>query len=253
MAVISNIDRVVFIVIGICVGSLTFTANAHEGDVNNWGCHLDNNTGRSACHCHRSDPIDQVKRDRCLYSKPVLQAEDDTKKFPNWRGLRVEYETECTDYRSDRYTYPRNSDVNVAEDYGAWYAPYEDVCYLNRFDVTIEHMVARSQGHYSGLCSASQTTKLRFASDPDNITLAHGDVNSAKGNKDATDWLPDHNKCWYVNTVIKVKQKYDLSIDPAERDAMQEVLDGCSANDLLLVVPQSCKDEFDADAGTRND
>lgn len=232
------------------LGALTLflgvSAFAHEGDVNSYGCHLNNeNNSRGPCHCHRLTPDDHTKQEACDDLQPDLSnAEVKGEPFPRWRGIRVEYETECTDYKSRLYSYARYADLNIALELEAWYAPYEDVCYEDEFDVQIEHMVARKEAHVSGMCAEDEGTRLQFSSDLDNLTLASGPVNQRKSNDDAADWLPDHNECWYVFRTMNLKRKYDLSIDPAERDALQEVLASCSFDDVVLQVPQDCKDEF---------
>ncbi len=53
-----------------------------------------------------------------------------------------------------------------------------------------------------------------FASGLLNLTLASPSVNrSQKSDKDAADWLPDLNQCWFANRVVKVRQQYTLTID----------------------------------------
>ena len=51
----------------------------------------------------------------------------------------------------------------------------------------IEHIVARSEAHDSGLCATDAATRRRFASDLLNLTLASPSVNrSQKSGKDAS-------------------------------------------------------------------
>ena len=45
--------------------------------------------------------------------------------------------------------------------------------------------------------------------------------------KDAADWLPELNRCWFARTVIAVRQEYGLTIDRREADALDAVLEGC--------------------------
>ena len=66
-------------------------------------------------------------------------------------------------------------------------------------ETDIEHIVARSEAHDSGLCAASQERKREFASDIRNLTLSAPDLNrNVKGAKDAADWTPDENRCWFA-------------------------------------------------------
>ena len=61
--------------------------------------------------------------------------------------------------------------------------------------------------HTSGMCTADLETKRTFAGDLLNLTLAAGDINSAKSNLDAFDWLPEKNQCWFAQRVVDVKLK----------------------------------------------
>ena len=96
--------------------------------------------------------------------------------------------------------------------------------------------MARSEAHDSGLCAADPDTKDDFASDLLNLTLASPSVNRhQKVDKDAAEWLPDLNQCWYVNRVIQVRLEYRLTIDHAEADAIDTVLAGCDSTEMTVL------------------
>ena len=46
--------------------------------------------------------------------------------------------------------------------------------------------------------------------------------------KDAADWFPEHNRCWFAGRVLAVKLEYGLSVDPQEAAALEAVLKACS-------------------------
>ncbi|MXX28264.1 MAG: hypothetical protein F4Z45_00740 [Gammaproteobacteria bacterium] len=52
-------------------------------------------------------------------------------------------------------------------------------------------------------------------------------MNRAKGAKDALDWLPERNRCWYATQVLEVKRKHRLSVDADEADALEAELSQC--------------------------
>ena len=92
-------------------------------------------------------------------------------------------------------------------------------------ETDIEHIVAVSEAHDSGLCAADKETRRAFSSDLENLTLADPHVNRyEKAGNDAAEWLPEYSLLWYVMTVIHVKQKYDLTVDRAEKEALSGVL-----------------------------
>lgn len=81
-------------------------------------------------------------------------------------------------------------------------------------------MSISSAAHDSGLCAASSETRKAFARDLLNLTLADPGTNrDRKSAKDAADWLPELNRCWFANRVVAVRQKYGLTVDAQERDA----------------------------------
>ena len=105
-------------------------------------------------------------------------------------------------------------------------------------DTDIEHIVARSEAHDSGLCAADAASQRRFASDLLNLTLASPAVNRThKNDKDAAEWLPDLNQCWFADRVVAVRRKFGLTIDPREAAALDRVLVGCRST-AMLVVPR---------------
>ena len=80
----------------------------------------------------------------------------------------------------------------------------------------------------------SDARKKEFSKDLLNLTLASPSVNRhQKSAKDAADWLPDLNECWFLDRVVQVREKYNLSIDQREADAIDAVLDGCSSVALV--------------------
>ena len=139
-----------------------------------------------------------------------------------WRGLVVAPEQRCSAYNADDYRYPQSVEDQIVTELGGVYGPYTGRWFASQFETDIEHMVARSEAHDSGLCTADEATRRRFATDLLNLTLAAPGVNrSQKGARDATDWLPDQNTCWFAGRVIAVRQKYRLTIDRREADTLE--------------------------------
>ena len=108
-----------------------------------------------------------------------------------WRGITVTPEHRCSDYEAKYYPYPQSVEPKIVEAQGSIYGPYTDTWFDSIRDTDIEHIVARSEAHDSGLCAADPDTKDEFASDPINLTLASPSVNRyQKVDKDAAEWLP---------------------------------------------------------------
>ena len=146
-----------------------------------------------------------------------------------WRGLVIADEDRCSDYSTNDYRYSSTVEGQiVVRQGGRIYSPYDGRYFASTFETDIEHVVARSEAHDSGLCSASPERKREFANDLLNLTLAAPDLNRrVKGGNDAGEWLPQSNRCWYADTVIKVKAKYGLTVDIVEAAALEQVMDAC--------------------------
>ncbi len=96
-------------------------------------------------------------------------------------------------------------------------------------------MVARSEAHDSGLCTATPERNKEFANDTLNLTLADPDLNwRVKSDKDAAEWLPTSNRSWFADTVVEVKVKYRLTVDVLEAAASERVLRACPSVALQL-------------------
>ena len=157
----------------------------------------------------------------------------------NWlAGIPIRAENRCTPYESDDYRYPQSLEAQImAEMDGSFYSPYTGETFAWGEDVDIEHIVARSEAHDSGLCAADIFTRLAFASDPLNLTFASPAVNrDQKVAKDVAEWLPALNKCWYVNRVVAVKRRYGLSMDAREAEAALAVLEACPSVAMEFVA-----------------
>ena len=157
----------------------------------------------------------------------------------NWlAGIPILEENRCTQYESDDYRYPQSLEAQImAEMEGSFYSPYTGETFAWGEDVDIEHIVARSEAHDSGLCAADIFTRLAFASDPLNLTFASPAVNrDQKVAKDVAEWLPDLNRCWYVNRVVAVKRRYGLSMDAREAKAALAVLESCPSIAMEIVA-----------------
>ena len=163
---------------------------------------------------------------------PVLAGEHD-----RWRGLTVAPENRCSDYDSDDYRYPQSVELEIIASMGGRiYGPYSGRTFGSRKETDIEHIVARSEAHDSGLCDRSPEARKAFARDLLNLTLAAPRLNRyEKVAKDAAEWLPDHNRCWYVARIVEVKRKYVLTVNRLEAVAIDAVLEKCESTALVFM------------------
>lgn len=154
-----------------------------------------------------------------------------------WRGLTIAAENRCSPYSAGDYRYGAYVEADIVAAMGGYiYEPYTGTHFSSSRETDIEHIVARSEAHDSGLCDADATTRRAFAEDLDNLTLASPSVNRhQKSSKDAAEWMPETNQCWFADRVVKVRQKYELTVDQLEADALEAVLSGCTSLDMVVV------------------
>ena len=138
------------------------------------------------------------------------------------------------EYQLDDYHYSKSFQTTIADAQGGIYRPYTATWFDGIKGTDIEHIVARSKAHDSGLCAADADTKDEFASDLLNLTLASPSVNRhQKVDKDVREWLPALNQCWYVDRTIQVRLEYGLTIDHAEADT---ILSGCITTEIVMLA-----------------
>ena len=145
-------------------------------------------------------------------------------------------EYRCAPYKRGNYSYPQSVEPQIVLSMGEIYGPYEARVFGSMQDTDIEHIVAISEAHDSGLCNASPALKRVFARDLDNLTLASSAVNQRKGGKDAADWVPQHNQCWFAARVVAVKRKYGLTFDQREASALRRILARCDSTEMQFAT-----------------
>ena len=155
-----------------------------------------------------------------------------------WRGLVIAAENRCSPFdRETDYAYPQSIEDQIVQQMGVIYGPYSGSCFSSTADTDIEHIIAVSEAHDSGLCKRDQSVRLSFARDIRNLTIAGPSVNRhEKSDKDAADWLPIHNACWFAGRVVDVRLAYGLTIDLKEAMALEVVLSKCSSIEMAAPI-----------------
>ena len=215
-----------WVVAAVLLTAAAVAAVSHPGGTAADGCH----TCRTNCakwnvkadvrHCHNGSDASE--------REPEVAASCPAGTGERWRGLVVAPECRCTPYDRDDYDYPQSVEAQIAARLGGAWSPYDGTRFESLTDSDIEHVVAVSEAHDSGLCAASLAVRARFARDLDNLTLATPRLNRhEKVAKDAAEWLPERNRCWFAATIVAVRREYGLTIDRREADALDAVLAGC--------------------------
>lgn len=152
-----------------------------------------------------------------------------------WRGIVVAPEDRCSVYFSDDYRNSRSLEADIVAKIGQIYGPYTGRCFSSAEETDLEHIVARSEAHDSGMCGEDPDARREFANDPLNLTLASPHVNRVvKRDYDAAEWMPDENQCWFADRIVRVRRKHGLTIDRREADALERVLSACESTGMVI-------------------
>ena len=223
---------------------LALDAAAHPGRTAADGCHYCRtncdrwNVEADKRHCHGggSSPTSTTQTQTQQQQQPAAcPASTGT-----WQGIRVAPECRCTPYDRDDYPYPQSVEARIADRLGGMFSPYDLTQFESLRESDIEHVIAVSEAHDSGLCAASAAVRRRFASDLDNLTLATPTLNrNEKGARDSAEWLPTHNRCWFAAAIVAVRKEYGLTIDRREAAALDRILAGCDSFELVTPEPST--------------
>jgi hypothetical protein len=96
-------------------------------------------------------------------------------------------------------------------------------------EVPIDHVVPLAAAWVQGAAEWTTDERTAFANDLGNLMATTREQNSAKGDSTADEWLPPDPAygCSYATVVITVKDRYALSVTPAEADTLEELLATC--------------------------
>ncbi|MFF1460913.1 HNH endonuclease family protein [Streptomyces sp. NPDC058330] len=122
-------------------------------------------------------------------------------------------------------------DSSCAATSGSWYSEYDGATWTAASDLDIDHMVPLAEAWRSGASSWTNTQRQAYANDltrPQLIAVTDN-VNQSKGDKDPAKWMPPRTayRCTYARAWVHVKHHYGLSVDSAEKTALQTALNGC--------------------------
>lgn len=95
--------------------------------------------------------------------------------------------------------------------------------------VQIDHIVPLSMAWQSGAWKWGDADREQFANDPLNLLAVDGPTNNAKGGRGPSRWLPpaESAHCDYAKSYVAVMTKYSLTIEDADRKALNAILLRC--------------------------
>jgi hypothetical protein len=115
---------------------------------------------------------------------------------------------------------------------GAWTSPYDGKTYSDPEKLQIDHVVPLANAWRSGAKNWTTARRQEFANDltRPQLLAVTSSVNEAKGDQDPSQWRPPARGFWcsYAEDWISVKHYWQLTVTPAEKGALSDMLGTCS-------------------------
>lgn len=150
-------------------------------------------------------------------------------KFPHWISQGDSCNTREVVLKRDGEGVTVGADCQPTA--GRWYSVYDAVWVNSSADVQIDHVVALAEAWRSGASAWTTAQRQDFANDLTHAQLiaVSGTSNNQKSDKDPAEWIPANSSvhCIYAREWIDVKYVYGLTIDSAEKSALDSLLNSC--------------------------
>jgi uncharacterized protein DUF1524 len=149
--------------------------------------------------------------------------------FPTW--ITISGTCNTREYILKRDGTDVVTDSSCAAVSGSWYSPYDGATWTAASDLDIDHLVPLAEAWDSGASKWTTAQRQAFANDitRPQLLAVTDNVNQSKGDQDPATWMPSRTayRCTYVRAWVQVKYYYDLSVDSAEKSALQNYLANC--------------------------
>ncbi|GAB1511363.1 HNH endonuclease family protein [Actinophytocola sp. KF-1] len=150
--------------------------------------------------------------------------------FPHWHTVSGTCNTRETVLKRDGSNVSTGSDCYPTS--GSWYSYYDGVTRYSASQISIDHIVPLAEAWRSGASGWTTSRREAFANDvtgPQLIAVTT-EINSSKGDSDPSAWKPPRTSsyCGYAKFWIHTKYRWGLSLQSAEKSAVQSMLNTCS-------------------------
>ena len=115
---------------------------------------------------------------------------------------------------------------------GSWRSEFDNKVINNSSRLDVDHFVPLAEAWRSGAAYWSAQQRIEFANDlslPDSLIAVSRSSNRSKSDLDVAQWLPPNQnyRCQYLTSWVEVKFKWKLTVDVAERKALEDGLLNC--------------------------
>lgn len=149
--------------------------------------------------------------------------------FPTWATVSGTCNARETVLKRDGSNVVVGSDCNPTS--GSWTSAYDGVTIADSSKVDIDHMVPLAEAWRSGAADWTKDDRTKFANDltRPQLLAVSASSNRSKGDQTPATWMPTQTsfRCDYTKAWIAVKSYWKLSVDTAEKNALQKELNAC--------------------------
>ncbi|GAA2074591.1 hypothetical protein GCM10009725_03980 [Aeromicrobium tamlense] len=129
---------------------------------------------------------------------------------------------------------------------GVWVNEYNGRKSKSARSLDIDHRVALAEAWRSGGYRWNANMRRGFANDikyKHSLLAVGRSTNQAKGSLDPADWEPRVGKCRYAARWVAVKWRWNLTVDPVEKKALDHRLKACGKDRTMVEKPTKGKPE----------
>jgi hypothetical protein len=182
-----------------------------------------------------------------------VQSDDDGPSPPYERGAWphwIDADGDCQDTRTEvliaesigPVTFTDDRECEIAS--GRWRCPYTDRTFSDPRQLDVDHFVPLAEAYRSGGDRWTKQQRTDYANDlgdPEQLVAVYRSANRSKGSKNIVAWLPEEpgSRCDYVETWLRIKQRWHLRVDAAERAAADAYLQTCAAKGVPEIAAAS--------------
>lgn len=141
-------------------------------------------------------------------------------------------------YRESR-TAARVDIDDCSIDQGRWLSYFDNTTVTLASSLHVDHLVPLAEAWDSGAAAWTADTRRSFANDIGvdyALVAVTAAANTSKSDSDPAEWQPPtaSARCRYASEWVAVKDRWNLTADPAELDALDQMLHTCPSDTPLL-------------------
>ncbi|MFI6816051.1 DUF1524 domain-containing protein [Nonomuraea sp. NPDC050328] len=115
---------------------------------------------------------------------------------------------------------------------GSWYSYYDDTTVYDAAGLDADHLVPLAEAYDSGAHAWTPARREEYANDLDDswhLVAVTARSNRSKADQDPATWQPPHEtaRCRYAAEWTAIKIRWELTIDPAEQQALTDLGTAC--------------------------